>query len=414
MIMKNKHILIGVTGGIAAYKSAELVRLFKKSGAMVKVVMTPASEKFVTALTFRTLTGEQVFSEVFDDQGDPMPHIDLARWADVILIAPATADCIARLTQGRSNDLLTAVCLATTSPVALAPAMNKQMWEHDATQKNIETLVSRGLKLFGPDIGDQACGEFGEGRMLEPSVLQAEIENIFKSNKLSDLNVVITAGPTQEHIDPVRYISNRSTGKMGYAIAQAAQEAGAHVKLISGPVNLAAPENIEIVYVESAVEMNRAVMENIEQCEIFISTAAVADYRPVNTHDKKIKKTETLKSIKLQKNPDILTAVANLENPPFTLGFAAETDNLESNAKEKLLSKNLNMIAANKIGEEGHGIASSTNAIELYWSGGHETLPLTDKGRLARQLVNILAKHYQLSKSNVIKMGHAKGSIKNP
>ena len=351
---------------------------------------------------------------MFDDQGDPMPHIDLARWADVILIAPATADCIARLTQGRSNDLLTAVCLATTSPVALAPAMNKQMWEHDATQKNIETLVSRGLKLFGPDIGDQACGEFGEGRMLEPSVLQAEIENIFKSNKLSDLNVVITAGPTQEHIDPVRYISNRSTGKMGYAIAQAAQEAGAHVKLISGPVNLAAPENIEIVYVESAVEMNRAVMENIEQCEIFISTAAVADYRPVNTHDKKIKKTETLKSIKLQKNPDILTAVANLENPPFTLGFAAETDNLESNAKEKLLSKNLNMIAANKIGEEGHGIASSTNAIELYWSGGHETLPLTDKGRLARQLVNILAKHYQLSKSNVIKMGHAKGSIKNP
>ncbi|NNG12925.1 MAG: bifunctional phosphopantothenoylcysteine decarboxylase/phosphopantothenate--cysteine ligase CoaBC, partial [Halobacteria archaeon] len=349
--LSGKHILLGVTGGIAAYKSAELVRCLRKQGAGVRVVMTTAAQEFITPLTLQALSGQPVCSDLLDPRSEAaMGHIELARWADALLVAPATADFIARLVQGRADDLLAAVCLACEAPLAVAPAMNRAMWQQPATQDNLALLRARRVNVLGPATGSQACGETGPGRMLEPDELTRLLAGLFQGGALAGRRVLVTAGPTREPIDPVRYISNRSSGKMGYAIARAAAEAGAQVTLVTGPVALVLPEQVDGIRVETAEQMHAAVMEHIADTDIFIAAAAVADYRPQSVARKKLKKSAAGITLALEPNPDILATVAALPEPPFTLGFAAETDALEANARKKLRAKSLDMIAANVVG----------------------------------------------------------------
>jgi phosphopantothenoylcysteine decarboxylase/phosphopantothenate--cysteine ligase len=389
--LSNKHILLGVTGSIAAYKTADLVRQLKKAGAQVRVAMTESACEFITPLTFQALSGNPVHTQLLDTQAEAgMGHIELARWADAVLIAPASADFIARLAQGRANDLLGAVCLACEAPIAVAPAMNKHMWSNPATQANVVTLKSRKIAVYGPAAGEQACGDVGEGRMLEATELFELLSRQFQTNALSGKTVVVTAGPTWEAIDPVRFIANRSSGKMGFAIAQAAVEAGAHTVLIAGPVHMQTPANVERCDVRTAQQMYDAVMKFLPTCEIFIATAAVADYRPKTAAAQKIKKDTDALTIELVKNPDILAEVSRQFPNIFTVGFAAETQDLERYARTKLEAKSLNMIAANCVGTEGPGFESDDKALSVYWRGGGKELPQARKSVLARQLMELI------------------------
>jgi len=390
--LAEKRILLGVCGGIAAYKSAELVRQLRAAGAVVRVVMTPAATGFVTARTFQALSGEPVWSDWSDDRTG-MGHIELARWAERILIAPATADTLARLAQGRADDLLAAICLASEVPLMVAPAMNQAMWRNVATRENVQCLIGRGVQVFGPDTGEQACGEVGPGRMVTPETLQQELSDSFGNGRLAGLKVVITAGPTREAVDPVRFLGNRSSGKMGYAVARAAREAGASVELVSGPVALDAPNGVGQVKVESAQEMLEAVLARVADCDIFIAAAAVADYRPASPATQKIKKQAGGWSLQLEPVPDILATVAALDKRPLCVGFAAETEHLEQNARKKRMHKGVEMIAANQVGGR-LGFESDDNELLLVWEGGECLLPTATKNRLAVQLIEAIADLY--------------------
>lgn len=396
--LANKRIVLGVTGSIAAYKSAELVRRLRDAGAHVRVVLTGGGAKFITPLTLQALSGQPVHQHLLDaDSEANFGHIELARWADAILIAPASANSIARLALGQADDLLTAVCLATTTPVAIAPTMNHRMWAHAATQDNVKTLLQRGVKIFGPASGDQACGETGPGRMLEADALVTALAELFKPGTLSGCRVLITAGPTQEAIDPVRFIGNRSSGKMGFALARAAQEAGAQVILISGPVALETPEGVTRIDVQNAQQMHDLVLRHALAVDIFVAAAAVADYRPKLAVLEKIKKAQQEVTLELVRNPDILAAVAALNTDLFTVGFAAETHDLEKNAQEKLLAKSLDMIAANQVGAQ-QGFERDDNALLVLWQGGRQALGLAHKEVLARALIELIAQRYQQAK----------------
>lgn len=404
--LHGKQILLGITGGIAAYKSAELTRRLKDVGADVRVVMTQAATEFVTPLTFQALSGNPVHTELLDESAEAgMGHIELARWADAILIAPASANFIAKLAQGRADDLLSTLCLATESPLAFAPSMNRAMWGNLATQANCKALQQRGYFQFGPESGEQACGENGEGRMMEVPDLIDRLANCFESGELQALNVVITAGPTFEPIDPVRFIGNRSSGRMGFALATAAREAGAAVTLISGPSHLASPDSVRRIDIETADQMYDAVFKHIKNCDIFIASAAVADYKPTTTHEQKLKKDNASLTLTLERNKDILSDVAHCPTRPFVVGFAAETEQLEKNALEKLQKKNLDMIAANLVGKNHQekqdiGFNSEYNALQVFWPDGKTGLELARKDVLARQLIQLIASRYHQKKKN--------------
>lgn len=400
----NKRILLGVTGGIAAYKSADLTRRLREAGAAVRVVMTDAACEFITELTLQAVSGQPVHRNLLDTQAESaMGHIELARWADAILVAPASADFLARLSQGRGDDLLTTLCLASAAPLAVAPAMNQQMWRNPATQANVATLRQRGVQVFGPAEGSQACGDVGPGRMLEPTELATLTAGLFESGALDGLNMLITAGPTWEALDPVRGLTNKSSGKMGYAVAEAAAEAGARVTLISGPVTLTPPARVTTVRVTSAQEMYAAVHERISSAIIFIGIAAVADYRPASMAEQKIKKTAERLTIELVRNPDILASVAALKPAPFTVGFAAETEHLEAAARAKLAAKGVDLIAANLVGGSEGGFGADENRLLLVDRDGTTELPLASKTQLARALIQHIADKY-----------HAKNRTQNP
>ena len=393
MSLKNKNIVLGVTGGIAAYKAAELTRLLIKEGSKVRVVMTEAAQAFITPLTLQALSGEAVRSELFDPAHEAaMGHIELARWADLVLVAPATANLLAKLAHGRADDLLSTLCLATEAPIAVAPAMNQQMWQSDATKDNMKRLQARNVVILGPDSGDQACGETGPGRMLEPAAIVARIKNEFAPKRLENKRILITAGPTREPIDPVRYLSNRSSGKMGFAMAIAALQAGAEVTLIAGPVSLEINKAVNRINVETAATMHTKVIENIDSCDIFIATAAVSDYRPEFMEAQKIKKDADQLTLSLTKNPDILADVAGRSSKPFCVGFAAETQNLEHYARQKLISKNLDMIIANPV-DNGRGFDQEDNTLHVFWKDGDKAFATAPKTELARQLIHLIAEH---------------------
>ena len=394
-----RKILLGVTGGIAAYKSPDLVRRLMEHGAEVQVVMSRGAQQFVTPLTFQAVSGRTVRADLWDEAAEAaMGHIELARWADEIIVAPATAEFIARLAHGFADDLLATVCLATTARITLAPAMNRQMWANPATQANVQILKDRGVRMLGPGSGEQACGEVGVGRMWEPTQIADEVFTTRgAAGPLQGLKVVVSAGPTREAIDPVRFISNRSSGKMGYAVAQAAREAGAEVILVSGPVQIPTPRGVERVDVESAEQMLEAVRGSLAGTHIFISAAAVSDYRSQQVAGEKIKKTSDTMNLSLARAPDVLATIARSESPPFLVGFAAETENLERNALAKLTGKNLDMIAANKVGA-GLAFDKDENALTVYWPGnGKRELAFTSKLALARQLIEVIAERYQAS-----------------
>ena len=395
-----KNILLGISGGIAAYKSAELVRLFSKKGAQVRVCMTASAQQFITPLTMQALSGHQVHTDLLDPQAElGMGHIELARWADAIVIAPATANTLAKMTYGLADDLLTTVCLASKAPLAIAPAMNQQMWHNAATQHNVQTLQQRGVHVFGPAAGEQACGDVGFGRMLEPEQILAATEQLFApaaANALTGKHVVITAGPTREAIDPVRFISNRSSGKMGYAVAQAAAELGASVTLISGHVTLDCPVNVTRINVESADAMLKATLTYAPAADIFIATAAVADYTPAAIADRKIKKSADTFVLEMRRTTDILATVSQQFPRLFTVGFAAETHDLMTYARGKLERKGLDMIAANSVAD-GKAFDQSTNALEVVWKDGHHSLPEMSKQQLAHDLIALIAQRYECS-----------------
>jgi phosphopantothenoylcysteine decarboxylase/phosphopantothenate--cysteine ligase len=395
-MLSRKKILLAVTGGVAAYKALELTRLLKKQGSEIRVVMTKSATAFIQPLSFQALSGHGVHFELLDVEAEnAMGHIELARWADIFLIAPATANTIAKMAHGLADELVSTLYLAVTCPVYVAPAMNHVMWKHSATQANLKILRNHGINLIAPESGEQACGEVGIGRMAEPeTICQHIISHFSVSQNLANLNVVITAGATREPLDPVRYLTNRSSGKMGYALAVAAQKAGANVTLISGITQISPPSNCNFVQVETAKQMHAAVFENIGNCNIFIGAAAVADYRPIEIGENKIKKSANRITLTLEKNSDILADVAALENPPFTVGFAAETSELEHYAREKLLRKKLNMIAANWVGGEKGGFDRDENALEVFWQDGQKTLPMTDKTELAHQLITLIHERF--------------------
>jgi phosphopantothenoylcysteine decarboxylase/phosphopantothenate--cysteine ligase len=398
--LSNRHILLGVTGGIAAYKSAELVRRLQDHGAQVRVVMTRAAQEFITPLTLQALSGNPVHTDLLDPAAEAaMGHIELARWADLVLVAPASADFIARLAHGHADDLLTTLCLATPAPVALAPAMNQGMWRDAATRANVQALRSRDVVCFGPAEGSQACGDVGPGRMLEPDQIAALAADLFPSRLLDGQRVLITAGPTREAIDPVRFISNHSSGKMGFALAEAAADAGARVVLIAGPVALRTPERVERIDVESALQMFDATMARAGDCDIFIAAAAVADYRPERPAVDKIKKQNDEMTLTLVRNPDIVAAVAQQRPKPFTVGFAAETQRLREYARDKLERKNLDMIVANNVAEPGIGFHSDNNAATVLWRDGETEIGERSKTLLARELILLIARgtHLQLA-----------------
>ncbi|WP_406812278.1 bifunctional phosphopantothenoylcysteine decarboxylase/phosphopantothenate--cysteine ligase CoaBC [Histophilus somni] len=398
-LIRGKRIVIGITGGIAAYKTIELIRLLRKAQAEVRVVLTNAATEFVTPLTLQAISGNAVSQSLLDHEAElAMGHIELAKWADLIVISPASADFIARMTVGMANDLLSTICLATNSPIFLAPAMNQQMYAQTVTQQNLAQLMARGVQFIGPNSGEQACGDVGIGRMSEPfEIFTALCQSFLHTQDLLDVSVVITAGPTREAIDPVRYISNHSSGKMGFAIAEAFAQRGAKVTLISGPVNLATPHNVQRINVVSAQEMYQHAIQSAEQNQIFIGCAAVADYRVEQIAEQKIKKIPGNDEmvLKLVKNPDILATVANLmENRPFVVGFAAETQNVEQYAKDKLQRKNLDMICANDV-SGGQVFNSEQNALQLFWQNGQERLTLKHKSDLAKQLVDKIIVRYK-------------------
>ena len=399
MSLFNRHILLGVTGGIAAYKALELVRLLKKEGAQVRVVMTKAACEFIAPLSFQALSGHSVHIELLDVEAEnAMGHIELARWADIFIIAPASANTLSKFAHGNADNLLSTLYLAANCPVYIAPAMNHVMWNHVATQTNIQLLQTHGIRLISPEAGEQACGEIGVGRMAEPQTICARLlaDITAPSQILAGIHIMITAGATREPLDAVRYITNRSSGKMGYAIACAAQLAGANVTLISGITALSPPENCHFIQTETAQAMHSAVFENINPCDIFIGAAAVADYRPIDVAQKKIKKKDDTLTLTLQKNADILADVAARKNPPFTVGFAAETHDLEHYARDKLIRKKLDMIAANWVGGERGGFESSDNALDIFWQDGQKSLPMTGKEALAEQLISLIAKRFHL------------------
>ena len=399
--LTNKRILLGVTGSIAAYKAAELIRRLRDAGAEVRVVMTEGAKAFVTPLTFQALSGSPVHENLLDKEAEAaMGHIELARWADVVLIAPASANSLAALAQGRADELLHAVCLAADVPLAIAPAMNKNMWADQATQENVRVLGQRGVLFIGPDSGEQACGDVGEGRMIDSETIISRLADLFSIGSLTGLTVLVTAGPTREALDPVRYLSNHSSGKMGYAVAEAAIEAGAKVILVSGPVNLETPDRVTRINVESAADMEAAVKEQISAADIFVASAAVADYRPVTVQQDKIKKNENRLILELEKNTDILAMVKAEYAKTFCVGFAAETQDLENYARKKLKQKNIEMIAANLVGSTATKTAgtfnSDVNELNIYWQDGNLKLELGSKTKLARQLIALIAQRYSL------------------
>jgi len=398
--LSHKRILLGITGGIAAYKSADLVRRLRDHGAEVRVVMTKGACEFITPLTMQALSGNPVHTKLMDPRSEAMiGHIELARWSDVVIVAPASANFIARLAHGMADDLLSTLCLAADVPLLIAPAMNRRMWLNPATQDNIALLQSRNIMSLGPAEGQQACGEEGPGRMLEPAELIQEVSNVFHTELLIGMNILVTAGSTREAIDPVRYISNRSSGRMGYAIARAATEAGAGVTLVSGPASQQPPDRVHCIEVTTAAQMHDAVMAAIGITDIFVAAAAVADYRCAKVAPQKLKKNDASISLTLEKTTDILAEVADMPDPPFTVGFAAETENLEENARHKLQTKGLDMIAANQVGEQ-LGFDSEDNALELYWDTGRLSLEQAPKEKLARQLIHIIAENFHEKRSN--------------
>lgn len=390
-----RRVLLGVTGGIAAYKSPDLVRRLREAGAEVRVVMTAGAMEFVRPLTFQAVSGEPVHHDLLDPDAEAaMGHIELARWADLVLVAPATANFMARLAHGMADDLLTTLCLATEAPIALAPAMNRVMWANPATLANRDLLQGRGVRMIGPGSGDQACGEVGEGRMLDVPDIVSALGGGAPAGPLRGRRVLITVGPTREAVDPVRFVSNRSSGRMGFALAAAARRLGAEVVAVAGPCALPTPSGVERVDVETAQEMYDAVMARIEGSDVFIGAAAVADYRPADVPAAKIKKKDDTLTLTLVKNPDILQSVAALPRPPFTVGFAAETHDLHAHAEDKRRRKALDMIAANWVGRESGGFESPENALEVLWAGGSRSLGMQSKDGLAETLMQLVAERY--------------------
>jgi len=389
--LANKQIILGITGGIAAYKAAELCRLLIRAGADVRVVMTASAAEFITPLTLQALSGNRVHTDLLDEDAEAaMSHIELARWADLILVAPASANFMARLSQGRADDLLTTLCLATTANIAVAPAMNQAMWKNETTQENLARLQDKNIAVFGPGDGEQACGDTGLGRMLEPAAIAEAAAGLFETGILAGINVTVTAGPTREAIDPVRYISNHSSGKMGYALATAAMEAGANVILITGPVALEPPSRMKVVPVESARQMLDAC--TVVPGDIFISVAAVADYRPADAASSKIKKDADTMTLPLVRNPDILTTISQSRNRPFCVGFAAETDNIEAYARKKLEDKQLDLIFANNATDTFNSDSAQATA---YWQNGEFSFQKSSKSSLTRQMVSLITRLYK-------------------
>jgi phosphopantothenoylcysteine decarboxylase/phosphopantothenate--cysteine ligase len=407
MQLEQKNVLLGISGGIAAYKTPDLVRKFIAQGANVRVVMTDSAKEFVSPLALQAVSGNKISNSLLDEDAEAaMGHIELARWADIFVIAPATANVMAKLTHGLADDLLTTLALATAAPIVIAPAMNQQMWAAPATTENLLKLQHRGVMQIGPASGQQACGDIGYGRMTEPEDIVAFVADYFagQANEAPALfagkKIMITAGPTREALDPVRYISNHSSGKMGYAIAEAARKMGAHVTLVSGPVNISAPPNVELISVTSAQEMHDAVMRDIQEQDIFIACAAVADFRLADIPTHKVKKKDGILTLSFEPNPDILQAVAAQARPPFTLGFAAETNDIEAYAKSKLERKKLNMIAANDVSLSGLGFNSDRNALTVITKNSKISLPATSKYRLAIELLKLLNSEYSASQNN--------------
>ena len=390
----NKNILLGVTGGIAAYKSAEIVRGLKKAGSSVRVVMTQSAKEFITPLTLQALSGNPVSTDLLDVEAEAaMGHIELARWADAILIAPATANTLAKLSSGRADDLLSSITLAFDGPIGLAPAMNQAMWKDERTQSNIQNLEHKNFSLYGPGSGEQACGDVGLGRMLEPSEIIELFASLFEAGTMSNKSILITAGPTQEPIDPVRYLTNRSSGKMGYALAEAAVEAGAQVTLVSGPVNIEPPARCNIVSVKTAEEMHEAVMHHIKKKDIYIGTAAVADYSPTKVEGSKIKKDRSNLPLVLEmkENKDILKEVSELEDKPYMVGFAAETDDLLENARKKLETKKLDLIIANDVSDKSIGFDSNENEVTLITSSEELLLDRDSKKKISKKILEFIS-----------------------
>ncbi len=393
--LRQKRIVLGISGGVAAYKGAELTRRIRERGARVRVVMTRAAYQFIGPLTLQALSGQPVRTDLFDVNAEAgMGHIELARWADAVIIAPASADVMGKLAHGLADDLLTTVCLATSAPLLIAPAMNQQMWLAAATQANVALLRQRGVEILGPASGEQACGEVGPGRMLEVDRLIEGLNARFVNDALAGLKVLVTAGPTREAIDPVRYLSNRSSGKMGYAIARASAEAGAAVTLISGPSNLTAHETVRCIAVTTAREMAEAVSRELDGTNIFIAAAAVTDYRSATVGEQKLKRGDEPLTLTLVPNPDILATVAAQARRPFTVGFAAETEQLAVNARAKLEKKGVDMIAANDVSLPAQGFESDDNNLSVFWPQGERILPCAPKEKLARQLVALIAERY--------------------
>ena len=390
----NKNILLGVTGGIAAYKSAEIVRGLKKAGSSVRVVMTQSAQEFITPLTLQALSGNPVSTDLLDAEAEAaMGHIELARWADAILIAPATANTIARLSSGRADDLLSSITLAFDGPIGLAPAMNQAMWKDERTQSNIKNLERKEFSLYGPGSGEQACGDVGLGRMLEPSEIVELFASLFKAGSLSNKSVLITAGPTQEPIDPVRYVTNRSSGKMGYALAEAAIEAGAQVTLVSGPVNILPPASCNLIPVETAQEMYDAVMHHVRGKDVYIGTAAVADYSPSKVESSKIKKKGNNEALvlKMKENQDILKTVSDMKDRPYMVGFAAETEDLLKNARKKLEKKKIDLIIANDVSDKSIGFDSEENEVTLITNSEEVLLDRSSKKKIAKRIVEFIS-----------------------
>ncbi len=396
MSLVQRRILLGVSGGIAAYKACELVRRLRDAGASVRVVMTAGATHFVGAASFQALSGQPVHTSLWDSSAAMgMGHLELARWADEILVAPASADVLARLAHGQADDLLSTLCLASTALLSVAPAMNHRMWLHPATQANVATLRARGVSVLGPAEGPLAEGESGPGRLLEPDAIVAVLRGKSVDGPLAGKSILVSAGPTYEDIDPVRFIGNRSSGRMGFAVAAAAVAAGARVTLVAGPVALPTPAGVERIDVRSARQMHQAVLDAAAHSDIYIAAAAVGDYRPRRPSDCKIKKRDGVAcTLELEENPDILMAVTALPAPPFVVGFAAETHEVETYARGKLERKKLDMIAANQVGE-GLGFETEDNALTVYWSGGEKVLPRTDKASLARALMTCIGERYQ-------------------
>ena len=397
----SRQIVVGVSGGIAAYKSPDLVRRLREREHSVRVVMSAGARHFITPLTLQAVSGHPVHTDLLDSSAEAaMGHIELARWADLVLVAPATAHFLAKLRLGLADDLLSTLCLATEAPIAVAPAMNRQMWLHPATQDNVAALGRRGVQFIGPGEGDQACGETGPGRMQEPAFIASKVsDRVLERGDLAGLTVLVTAGPTREPLDPVRFISNHSSGRMGYALAEAAAGAGARVTLVSGPTAISAPPQVECVDVTTAADMCEAVLSRVGEASILIAAAAVADHRPAVYCDRKIKKNGASNELVLERTPDILTEVATLPRRPFTVGFAAETDDIEANARAKLFAKALDLIAANRVDGPGVGFAAEDNALDVYWATGGMHLGYKPKRVLAEELIALIAQRYRAAHS---------------